>query len=224
MSIKFYAYNGGVTPPGEDDIGNMFSAFGSYEVGDGSSSDGFPFRTTPLVSGPWNTSGITPPSSNIIVSLGIENANYEYPNNWGYNTSVGQSFTGDGSTVYSAHVLIKRVGNPTGDMRCYLTRHQGTYGVNSYPDDNDPEAALGYGNEAMSDLLDISNISTSPELREFVLYTAGGSPNRFTLVSDTYYCLDFVINNYSYDDDNYISFAYQKDGSDDDLIFYLQST
>jgi hypothetical protein len=46
---------------------------------------------------------------------------------------AGQSITGDGGTLRHIEWVLKRQGTPTGNLKCYLYAHTGTYGTSSLP-------------------------------------------------------------------------------------------
>jgi len=110
-----------------------------------------------------------------------------------YSGSVtyrGQAFAVSSTKdVGSCVFYMKKRGSPTGNAVAYLYAHTGTYGVNGKPT-GDPIAT--------SDNLDVSTLTTSPELTTFTF----SNLNKITLNSGTKY---FVVVYYNGGDiNNYI--------------------
>ena len=78
----------------------------------------------------------------------------------GSTISVGQSFTGNGSNLYSAKFYLKQnLGGATGNIYAKLYAHSGTFGTSS----------IGTGAPlATSDPIDIATVSTAWTLHEFI--------------------------------------------------------
>ncbi len=71
----------------------------------------------------------------------------------------GQSFTGNGDYLTKATFYLEKFGSPTGFARAYLYAHTGTFGTSSVP----TGSVL-----ATSDLLDVSTLTTSLVLKDFI--------------------------------------------------------
>ena len=88
--------------------------------------------------------------------------------------ATGQSFTGDGNSLYSAKFYIEKTGSPTGNLTAKVYAHTGTYGTNS----------IGTGSVlATSDNFDISTLTTSFQVKELLF----SGVNRIPLSSSTKY-------------------------------------
>lgn len=104
-------------------------------------------------------------------------------------TLLGQSFTGDGGTLYSAKFRLNKVGSPTGNVYAKIYAHSGTFGTSSVP----TGSAL-----AVSDAIDASTLPSSEDYIEFIFSGA----NKITLTNTTKYVL--VINYTGGDSSNYV--------------------
>lgn len=99
-----------------------------------------------------------------------------YDGNSGNSNKVSQSFTGNGMTLDSAVVALRRSNTPGGICRAYIYAHSGSFGTSSIP------SGLPL---ATSNDLNVSELSTTYELKTFTF--SGG--NRITLSDGTKYCL-----------------------------------
>jgi hypothetical protein len=102
---------------------------------------------------------------NVSVDIGTGAAN---------RIKVGQSFTAIAAVLNSAKFYLQKYGSPTGNVVACIYAHSGTYGTSSVPSG----AAL-----ATSDNVDVSGLSTSLALVEFVFSGA----NKITLANATPY-------------------------------------
>lgn len=91
---------------------------------------------------------------------------------------VGQSFTGDGSTLDKAVFYLKKSGSPTGSIVAKIYAHSGTFGSTGVPSGS----AL-----ATSDSVDPAALSTSFALVDFTFSGA----NKITLTAATKYFVTF---------------------------------
>lgn len=107
----------------------------------------------------------------------------------GSNDSVGQSFTGDGSTLGSVDLYLTKIGSPTGTLTAYIYAHSGTFGSSSVP----TGAAL-----ATSTTYDVSNLTGSFQLINF-LFTGD---DQITLTNTTKYVVVVTISGGSSDSSN----------------------
>lgn len=94
----------------------------------------------------------------------------------GSTVGAGQSFTGDGQTLYSVRAYLKKAGTPTGSAYAKIYAHDGLYGTNSIP----IGAAL-----ATSDAFSVSTLTTSYALIE-LKFTGS---NQITLTNSTNYII-----------------------------------
>ena len=94
---------------------------------------------------------------------------------WDDRVQRGQSFTGNGMPISSAKFYLSKYGTITGSVYALLYAHNtGTYGTNSIP--------LG-DSLLTSSPIDVSTLTTSPALVEFIF------PTSYTLVNGTYYVI-----------------------------------
>lgn len=136
----------------------------------------------------------------------------------------GQSFTGDGGTLNSVKLYLKKVGTPTTNLTVSIYAHSGTFGTSSVP--------------TGSTLADSDTISTSTLTTSFALYTFNFTgANKITLTNATKYVV--VLTGGYVDDSNFTqigddasspshagNFSYRDTatwfaGSSKDLIFYV---
>lgn len=104
-----------------------------------------------------------------------QNTAISFDNNGaGSNDSVGQAFTGDGSTLGSVDLYLIKAGTPTGTLTAYIYDITGTYGSTGVP----TGAAL-----ATSTTQDVTDLTTSYQLINFE-FTGG---NQITLTDTTNY-------------------------------------
>ncbi len=96
------------------------------------------------------------------------------PNGW------AQSFTGDGSTLGSVKIYMKKTGSPGFNPTVNIYAHSGTFGTSSVP----TGAAL-----ATSDSVTEASISTSLSL---ITFTFSGA-NQITLTNGTKYCVGATV-------------------------------
>ena len=103
----------------------------------------------------------------------------------------GQSFTGNGGILKSCKWYLKKFGLPTGDLTATIYAHSGIYGTSSVR----TGSAL-----ATADTMDISDLTTSYQLIEFIFSGA----EKIVLTNGAYYvlCLAYAdgdISNYLID-------------------------
>jgi hypothetical protein len=117
---------------------------------------------------------ILDPRSGLCDSYASSNADATYPIEVSTDTSVGQSFTGDGKTIISAQFMLKKTGAPFGTYSVKVFAHSGTFGSTGIP----TGAAL-----AESDALTTTGLTGSSTLYTFNFTGA----NNITLVNGTNY-------------------------------------
>jgi len=165
-------------------------------------------------------------SHTVVDSYSVDNLSQNHVIGTGGNaTRVGQTFTpNQNCTLYSCKFYVGKTGNPTGNIVAKLYNMTGTYGSTGVP----TGVAL-----ATSDVIDITTISGG--LLEFIFSGA----NQYSLISETYYCIDIeytggsLPNDYVYygwdttspthsgNSFSYIS-SWNADANDD-VIFYVYS-
>lgn len=89
---------------------------------------------------------------------------------------AGQSFIGDGFTLYKAEFFLKKTGIPTGTAVAKIYTHSGTYGTSSKP----TGSAL-----AVSDTFDVNTLTTTSSISTFTFNGA----NKIILANGTNYTL-----------------------------------
>ena len=94
----------------------------------------------------------------------------------GSTVGAGQSFTGDGYTLYSTRLYLKKSGSPTGYAYAKIYEHSGSYGTTSVPTGD----AL-----ATSVAFDVSTLTGSYALTELKFINA----NAITLENGTNYII-----------------------------------
>jgi len=87
--------------------------------------------------------------------------------------AVGQSFTGNGTTLDSVKFYLRKSGLPIGNATVKIYSHTGTYGTSSKPGDS----------LAVSAEFDVSTLTTSNQLIKFSFT----GDNRIILSANTYY-------------------------------------
>jgi hypothetical protein len=140
---------------------------------------------------------------------------------------LGQSITGDGTSLTDAQWYLSKTGSPTGNATIALFAVTGTHGTDATP----TGAALA------TTTLDVSTLTGSLALTN----VSFGSP--YTTGNGTHYVLTIVYNDAGSDADNYIeagsdgstpshdgNMCYSTDGSswtdyaDEDMVFYAIHT
>jgi len=110
----------------------------------------------------------------------------------GFTTRVAQSFTNtSASNLESSKFFLKKVGSPTGNIYAKLYSHTGTFGTSGRPD-----TLL-----ATSEALDISTLTTSYALSEFIFL---GS-EKYAMSASTKYSISIEYNTGTADSDNYLA-------------------
>ena len=95
-------------------------------------------------------------------------------NSNGFQSSYGQSFTGDGGTLEYISLYLRDWGSPTGTATVYVYAHSGTYGTSSIPT-GEPLA--------VSDDFDASAVGSSFALHDFTF----SGDNKIVLEDGVYY-------------------------------------